>query len=545
MGGGGPFRALRELYFRSPISVWRLGRDAGLEIAVPLTDAWPGSAELGRSIVDGTVVTGGATIAETGSVWRKIPDDRLAMEALHGFVWLRHLREHGGEAARITARDMVGGWLDTHDGWHPLVWRPDILGERISAWLGMHDFFCGSADDTFRGRVLASIARQAGHVARDLDATPDGVRRLRAIKGLVAASVALGADDDRLRLSERTLLQELSRQVNSDGGHVSRSPAVQTEALMALIDIRNGFRARGWPVPDLLDDAIDRMTAMLRLWRHGDGRLALFNQTTEGAPALLESVIAQSESRRKAALEAPDTGFQRLTAGRTCVIVDTGMPSGLENHAHASPLAFEFSAGKQRLVVNCGTSLGDARWRGPLRASAAHSMLIIDDHNAAEVSTDGRVGGRPASVVARRGAEAGAILLEAEHDGYGPTHGLTHHRRLFLSAAGDDLRGEDRLVYSGDPGELPVEVVIRFHLHPRVSASVIQSGASALLRPPSGGGWRMRTDHGLSLNESVYFGAETRQRSEQIVIARSLDGIRESGEIAIRWALRREDGRAS
>jgi hypothetical protein len=74
---------------------------------------------------------------------------------------------------------------------------------------------------------------------------------------------------------------------------------------------------------------------------------------------------------------------------------------------------------------------------------------------------------------------------------------------------------------------------------------VIQSGASALLRLPGGGGWRMRTDRGLSLNESIYFGTNSKQRSEQIVISTPLDGVRETGEITIRWALRREDNRAA
>ena len=74
---------------------------------------------------------------------------------------------------------------------------------------------------------------------------------------------------------------------------------------------------------------------------------------------------------------------------------------------------------------------------------------------------------------------------------------------------------------------------------------MIQSGASALLRLPGGGGWRMRTDSGLSLSESIYFGADSKQRSEQIVISTPLDSVREIGEITIRWAMRREDSSAA
>lgn len=144
-----------------------------------------------------------------------------------------------------------------------------------------------------------------------------------------------------------------------------------------------------------------------------------------------------------------------------------------------------------------------------------------------------------------RQREDGANLIEAKHDGYQSRFGLLHSRRLYLSPSGDDLRGEDKLIYSGDPGTLPQVATLRFHLHPQVRASVVQRGASALLRPPSGGVWRMRTDSGLDINESVYFGSDERQRCEQVVITTPLDRVRETGEITVRWALRREEARAS
>jgi uncharacterized heparinase superfamily protein len=545
MATGGPFRAFRELYYRSPLSRWRLNQDKHSSIVISTTDGCPGDSERGRSIVDGTITLSGVIITKTDQPWRNIPDHAEHAEFLHAFTWLRDLRDFGGEAARSTARDLVASWIDTHDHWHPLAWRPDVLGARIGIWLGTFELFCASAEDAFRDRVMDSISRQASHLARDLSAAPAGVRRLRAINGLTVAAVALGRNEGNLDLAERALSSEIRTQINPDGGHVSRSPGRHCDALTALIDIRGAFRAVGRDPPADLKDAIDRMTAMLRLWRHGDGRLSLFNQSTEERPALLETLVARSESRLKAKTSAPDTGFQRLTGGRTCVIVDTGAPSSFESSAHSSPLAFEMSSGKHRLIVNCGSSIGDPRWRGPLRASAAHSMLVIDDHNATDLLTDGRAGPSATSVSVTRGQSDEATLIEAEHDGYRARFGLIHHRRLYLSAAGDDLRGEDRLVYTGDPGEMPLIATLRFHLHPRVRASVIQSGASALLRPPSGGGWRMRTDSGLSINESVYFGTDFRQRCEQIIIATPLDGVRETGEITIRWALRREDARAT
>ena len=65
----------------------------------------------------------------------------------------------GGDAARRQARILVGSWIDRHDSWDALIWRPDVLGLRIANWLGTHDFFCASADDRFRARIFASLSR--------------------------------------------------------------------------------------------------------------------------------------------------------------------------------------------------------------------------------------------------------------------------------------------------------------------------------------------------------------------------------------------------
>jgi len=48
-------------------------------------------------------------------------------------------------------------------------------------------------------------------------------------------------------------------------------------------------------------------------------------------------------------------------------------------------------------------------------------------------------------VLARREEAEGNAWLDLSHDGYRQHFGLVHHRRLYLSADGTDLRGQDRL----------------------------------------------------------------------------------------------------
>lgn len=536
---------LRDAYFASPVHAWRLSGSAPDALAVPVADAWAGDSDLGRELLEGAYTVAGATVQVGADPWSQTGYSEAAFEALHRFEWMRDLRDLGGDAARRRARDLVGAWIDRHAAWDRLVWRPDLLAGRIAAWVHTFGFFADSAEDDYRRRVLDSLHRQYRHLLSAVESGPGGVARLDTLRGGLIAAVALGADGDEIQDLVDRLDAAVRAQVLPDGGHRSRSPALQAHALAALVDARSALRAAGRDSTAALDETVQRMTGVLRMLRHGDGGMALFNGATEGQVWRLDTLIARTETKTRAVASAPDAGFERMVAGRAVAVLDAGPPVPDDDTAHAGTLSFEFSIGKERLIVNCGAAPGDPRWQGLLRASAAHSSLVIDDTNTTELRPDGSLGRRPEHVRLERWEADGSVWVEAEHDGYRDSHAILHRRRLFLAAGGDDLRGEDVLTYTGGPGAKPTEAAIRFHLHPRVSASLIQNGASALLRMPSGAGWRLRATGGrLAMNESVYFGEGGRlQRTRQIVLSVALDAIRGQGSVSVKWALRREDRR--
>jgi len=234
-------------------------------------------------------------------------------------------------------------------------------------------------------------------------------------------------------------------------------------------------------------------------------------------------------------MQAPHTGFQRLQAGQSLVIVDTGKPppAGFDSDAHAGLLSFELSQGRERIVVNCGGYRGTkAAWRRVARSSAAHSVLVVGDTNAVEIDDDGSVGRPPASLRCERAEEGGHQWIAASHDGYRPRLGVNYSRELYLAAEGDDLRGEDKLV-----GRSGASFAVRFHLHPAVEASLIADGGGGLLRLPSGAVWRLRAAGAqMSLGESIYLGSGEPRKSQQIV----LSGTTDAAGATVRWAIRRE-----
>ena len=512
------------------------------------SDILPGDAGRGGALLENRYSFAGQEITapdgprpginQNGLPWRYMDAGDVWFRELQSFEWLRDLRTLATQASRARARKLLLHWLDLHTSIDPLPWRPDLVGRRVSAWLAHGDFLLKDSDSSFSKRFFQGLALQARHLSRTARTGEDGVERILALKGLLYAGLSLPDGERRTLQALKMLATELPRQVWSDGGHFERSPSAHLSLLRHLIDIRGSLSAASQPVPKELNNAIDRMAPMLRAYRHGDGGLALFNDSVENEAWLIDLVLAQCGTKGRALDNAPHVGFRRVQSGRSLLIADMGAPAQSGRRAHAGTLSFELSAGKERLIVNCGAWRGNNMgWRKALRATAAHSTLTINDTNSCELFDDGSIGTGPVQCESSREDQEGATWLEASHDGYREPFGLIHRRRLYIAPDGNNLRGEDRLSRADQSNGGGRSFTIRFHLHPDVKASLVQDGGSVLLRPPSGSGWQLRADGGaIGLNESVYSGdGLNRRRSEQVIIT----GPVEAEETLVKWALLR------
>lgn len=494
---------------------------------------WPGSAERGAAFLDGRLRFLNHSVRASDVHSGTVNPGTAWMIEFHRFAWLRDLRAVGTEAARTEARTNLEEWIQRNHKWHPLSWRPDILSERLCNWLTHAEFVSAGADAPFAEIFLESIARQVKHLRRAGRFVGPGLDHLVVLKAQIYAALCLPGGARYMPKLVRAIAAASDRQILQDGGHVERNGAAQLEALRHLLDIRSALQASKVEVPEALQRAVDRAAPMLRFFRHGDGGLALFNGADEGEPWLIDVVLARAEARGKPLASAPHTGFERIAANRTLVILDGGMPQDRVPGAHAGTLSFEMSVGKQRIIVNCGAFGGrDESWRLVQRSTAAHSTVTVEDRNSTELNPDGTVGQRPANVTCERMESDGNIWLDASHDGYVPSTSLVHRRRIYANAAGTDIRGEDSLTGTGEH-----KFTIRFHLHPSVKASLVKDGTSVLLRLPDGSGWRLRCAGGVaSLQESIYLGDRTEpKRSEQVVVS----GVTARGEALVKWALMR------
>jgi uncharacterized heparinase superfamily protein len=473
-------------------------------------------------------------------------------EALHGFGWLRDLAAANTALSRANAQALVEDWLNLAGRGGraidlTIARQPRVVARRLLSWLSNSPMILENADRVFYRRFTHSLAAQAAPLERAFAQGLSGEARLTAAIALTQVSLSLENANPLLRRATRLLATELTRQILTDGGHVSRNPQILVELLLDLLPTRHAFAARGVTPPEQLLNAIDRMTPILRMFRHVDGALANFNGMAVSEPQTLATLLAHGDPGA-AIMDAPYSGYQRLEAGPSVALVDVGAPPPWEfsQEAQAGCLSFEFSSGLSRIVVNCGSPPADlAEARAAARATAAHSTLVIDDRSSCrfagatglESVAKGAVIQGPSNVKATRSVDAEWLRVEASHDGYAKAYGVLHARTLVLRSDGLALYGEDRLAPFGKTrhaGDAPVAA--RFHLHPDVNAE--GEDGQAILVSPSGEQWLFEAGgRAIAIEESIFFAAPGRpRRSTQLVLHSSL-----ADNEPIAWSLVRAD----
>lgn len=533
-------KSAEHMAYGSMLYDWSLGGEAPDRLIVRPVDPWPGNPEAGRFLCEGAFVIDEDQLSLRGECWEPVGVDIVWLEHMHSFTWLRDLRALGGQDARAQARGMIASWIWHYGRWHRQFWAPHISGQRLVMWIALYEFFASGRDHEFHEMFMESIMRQAKHLSRCLKAEDlHGAGLLRAAQGLLYAGLTLEGHEEWIGQALSLLIRELDRQILPDGAHISRSPVILMESLQTVLDVRAALQAAAHPLPEKIQHAIDRMAPALRFFRYSDKRFGLFNGAQLGCADYIDAVLGQSGSRSKAPQSLPHTGYERMSVGRSMVLLDCGKPPPWQHdqHAHAAPLGFEMTYGKERIFVSCGSHHTQQDWREALRATAAHSTLTVANRNACEIREDGHFVRKVKNLIVTREDTKEACLIEASHDGYLPLNGLVHRRRLFLTDQGNDLRGEDSLISTVNIGQ-EYDFAIRFHVHPRVLVSPTQSGEEVLLRLQSGIGWRFHQSGGvLSVEDSIYLGEGCRPRkTKQIVIH---GRVREQ-EQTIRWAFQRE-----
>jgi hypothetical protein len=429
----------------------------------------------------------------------------------HKVIWELNRHQHWlalGRALWLTGdaryrHAMIGQlqqWMAANPPLVGINWASmlEIALRAISWTWGLH-FLLGEEDDAdppWLVDLLMALDRQLTHIEQNLSIyfSPNTHLTGEAL-GLYVVGVALPELKASSRWNDtgrRILIEEISRQIRADGGHVERSTHYQRYTLdfylMALLTAERSFDDEAAAI---FREASTRLAEYTRAMADDLGRLPTIGDDDGGmlwpitgracrdvrdslslaallldrpdlapwkvqeeavwiaGPRISDRASRVQEPRSAVALRShtlADSGFVVVRdASRSHGTFDVGRCRYLDGpHAHAAALSITLALGERPLLVDPGTSTYtmDARLRDRLRSTTGHNTVTIDDREQAiprdpfhwRSSASGRLQGS-------RSNDAFA-WAEASHDAYLPHR---HRRTMVATPVGTWLIADEIL----------------------------------------------------------------------------------------------------
>lgn len=521
-------------------------------------DLWVGDEARGKHIANRRFTLAGCDISFSRHIgWYSKEGSLQWLRALHSFGWMRDVVAYDdNKLGTKLLRTFIEDWIFASDRLHPVAREADVMGERLANWTMYGRLLLDKAQPVFRRRVLHSMVRQA-LVLRNMIRIGDGPIGLSAIKGVLFVSLTLPQCGFMYKDALKAMQQHVALLEDMEKHPKGRNPTYLHATLRSLIDIHTVLHKLVGKQDVKLNRVILKLAQMLAHVLHGDGGFSLFNGTTEGVPediaqtlALAVQSIEQDETTLRVAEQTTPTammectGYARLQAKDTVVLMDTAPVDFHNPEAYYGTLSFEMSHGPQRYVVNCGNFIGnDPAWSRVVKTTAAHSTVCIDDRNSCQFHSNvvpqqqlAETQGQPH--VERRVVERdGYFFAETAYNGYAPYAGLMHSRQLLINEAGTRFSGADHLyLVEGYENARSHDVNLRFHLHPSVQAKRLMNGMVILTALESGEEWTFHSSVGqaVELEESIYLGIDGKpQSTTQIIIYAPFDP---EAKWAVEWS---------
>ena len=389
-----------------------------------------------------------------------------------------------GERGR-KSEDLMERWIDENPrgsfpGWDPyptslriVNWVKWLNGSRVAS------FAKATAAKEHVERVECSLKEQADWLVNHIEYHLLANHLLANAKALVFA----GKYFDRKDWYGKGLSiyrQQLPEQTCSDGVNFERSPMYHAIIFEDMLDLAE------YTDEPLFKDYAARMADGMRLLTGPDGKIAKFNDATEGIAKQPAELLGRAEKYSRVEVEkwrmgegsdlgrgevergrrddisrgevergrreevgrgeverGRRSGFLRMEAGEWTLIAKCGEigPSYQPGHAHADTWSFELWKSGKKIVGDTGCSTYVAgSIRSYERSTKAHNTVVIDGRDSSEVWASHRVGRR---------------------------FDRKRHRREFQLTE-NGLKGID---YLSGKGEHDIEV--RFHLPPGVDRTAV------------------------------------------------------------------------
>ena len=476
----------------------------------------------------------------------KIDDDYFSANLIssipikmHSFDWLSDFRVVGGIELLKKSRVLILNWDKCKINLSAHTWQEILVARRMINLSTNFNFYAASADNKFRKKITDMISFHFRFLNSLIKFEKEKFEIDIEITKSILALSKLFKNENYFKEITLLILEQIRYQINANGFHKSINVNEQARFIHQLIEIKNIFLYYKENSPQLIEDTINDMTSLLKNFFHRDNSLALFNGSNNSNFQYVSAVsLMQKDIKTKKLFNIKD-GIVVIEAEKSKIFFDITRPNSrqLNRKLHSGTLSFELSNGSDKIITNCGSS---EKYVGKnqifFRYSAAHSTIIINNTNIAELSEKNSYKRIPENLKIFAEEDENWLIVSGSHDGYIKNFSISTKRTLKINKNGKIIKGTDQIFRIKNNKNI-INFQIRFHLMPECSSVVTNDNKTIIIKSKNGVAWYFKSlKNQLSLKNSVYMGSGISPiETKQIVVSGSTSSIKEN----IDWSLDR------
>ena len=211
-------------------------------------------------------------------LWKINTKDKRQFENLHSFLWLTKLDRKNSKS--IT-KNVIKSWIDNFFNYDRKTWKMEVVANRIIAWVSNTDITLENANKLYKEKFFTSLIKQSNFLIKNLKNLSYGPSKIICCAAIILSGIIFKENDISYKIGSKELEKIIKNYFDDDGFPKSRNPEEIFISIKYLIIIREWFREAQKPIPDFLNDIINKCGKCYALLSCSNKQFPLFNGATE------------------------------------------------------------------------------------------------------------------------------------------------------------------------------------------------------------------------------------------------------------------------
>jgi len=455
----------------------------------------------------------------------------LSIPNVHNFDFLYYYKKIGGKKGINLCKKNIFAWFKKFKYYKNFPWSGDYSSRRFINIIYNYDFICSISNKNEKRKIDYILNFHIKRIIFEINRqTNDNISSYQML--CLALLECLKKNIKKRNLEK--IQNIIHYQLDEISIHKSYNILEHAKFLNNLIEIKNIFLFLKLEISDFLSNNIFAMTSLLKTYKHHDASLPLFNGCNNNHNEIIQNISKKEKFLKVSTLTNFKNGIAVYKDYHKALFFDVVQPTTLEHHNElsAGTLSIEISAGKEKIITNCGGTESSGKNPAYLKYSAAHSTIILNNTNITEIKENESNKMFPKEVFFETKDIDDKLVLSGTHNGYLKKYKKICKRQLYINKKKNIFKGEDIIISSKSKIEKTI-YHIRFHLMPGISTTITENKKNVILKTIKNNIWMFRSNNEILIEKSIYVNNDIALESSQIVIA----GITSLLKNKIQWSL--------